>query len=92
MALCYMAFSALRAMEYTVSLTQKISHQVMLDELLNIQSPFYRHTDVAALLTKWLPELAARRELRIVKLFKFNELCSFSGGEGGIRTPVRVLS
>lgn len=43
-ALCFMAFSVLRHMEYTVKLTQKISLEVMLDELLQVQASFYRHT------------------------------------------------
>jgi transposase len=42
-ALCYMAFSVLRQMEYVVKLTQKISLDVLLDELLHVQSSIYRH-------------------------------------------------
>lgn len=41
--LCYMAFSVLRHMEYRVRLTQKISPEVMIDELLNVQASLYRH-------------------------------------------------
>jgi transposase len=43
-ALCFMAFSVLRHMEYHVKLTQKISLEVMLDELTHVQASFYRHT------------------------------------------------
>lgn len=42
-ALCFMAFSVLRHMEYHVKLTQKISLEVMLDELMHVQASFYRH-------------------------------------------------
>jgi transposase len=42
-AICYMAFSVLRHMEYVVKLTQKISLEVMLDELMNVQASVYRH-------------------------------------------------
>jgi transposase len=43
-ALCFMAFSVLRHMEYTVKLTQKISLAVLLDELEQVQASYYRHT------------------------------------------------
>lgn len=43
MALCFMAFSVLRNMEYQIKLTQKISLDVMLDELAHVQASFYRH-------------------------------------------------
>jgi transposase len=43
-ALCFMAFSLLRHMEYHIKLTQKISLDVMLDELTHVQASFYRHT------------------------------------------------
>lgn len=42
-ALCFMAFSVLRHMEYRVKLTQKISLEAMLDELTHVQASFYRH-------------------------------------------------
>ena len=42
-ALCFMAFSVLRNMEYQIKLTQKISLDVMLDELMHVQASFYRH-------------------------------------------------
>ena len=43
-ALCFMAFSVLRYMEYSVKLTQKISIDTMLDELMQVQASYYRHT------------------------------------------------
>lgn len=42
-AICFMAFSVLRHMEYHVKLTQKISLEVMLDELMHVQASYYRH-------------------------------------------------
>ena len=42
-ALCYMAFSVIRHLEYTVQLTQKLSPAVIRDELLNVQASIYRH-------------------------------------------------
>ena len=43
-AICFMAFSVLRHMEYHVKLTQKISLETMLDELTHVQASYYRHT------------------------------------------------
>jgi transposase len=42
-AICYMAFSVLRHLEYRVNLTQKISVQAILDELLNVQASIHIH-------------------------------------------------
>ena len=42
-ALCFMAFSVVRHMEYQVKLTQKISLNTVLDELTYVQASFYRH-------------------------------------------------
>lgn len=42
-AICFMAFSVLRHMEYHIKLTQKISLDVMLDELMHVQASYYRH-------------------------------------------------
>jgi len=42
-AICFMAFSVLRNMEYQVKLTQKISLETMLDELSHVQASYYRH-------------------------------------------------
>jgi hypothetical protein len=43
-AICYMAFSVLRHMEYLVNLTQKISPQFMLEELMEVQSSILKDT------------------------------------------------
>jgi transposase len=42
-AICYMAFSVLRHIEYRVNLTQKISIHSILDELLNVQASIHLH-------------------------------------------------
>lgn len=42
-ALCFMAFSVLRHMEYHIKLTQKMSLDVMMDELMHVQASYYRH-------------------------------------------------
>jgi transposase len=42
-ALCFMAFSVLRHMEYHVKLTQKITLNGMIDELTHVQASYYRH-------------------------------------------------
>lgn len=43
-AICFMAFTVLRHMEYQIKLTQKISVNTMLDELMQVQASYYRHT------------------------------------------------
>jgi hypothetical protein len=42
-AICYMAFSLLRHLQYRVNLMQKISIDSILDELLNVQASIYIH-------------------------------------------------
>ena len=42
-ALCYMAFSVLRHLEYTLTLTQKMSIDTVLDELMHVHASYYRH-------------------------------------------------
>lgn len=42
-ALCYMAFSVLRRMEYTVSLKAKLSPEVLIDELMHVEASYLRH-------------------------------------------------
>ncbi|HVT63138.1 MAG TPA: IS1634 family transposase [Legionellaceae bacterium] len=44
-ALCYMAFSVVRHMEYLVNLTQKISPQFILEELMEVQSSILKDTE-----------------------------------------------
>ena len=43
-AICYMAFAVLRHMEYIVNLTQKISPQFILEELMEVQSSILKDT------------------------------------------------
>lgn len=43
-AICYMAFSVVRHMEYIVNLTQKISPQFILEELMQVQSSLLKDT------------------------------------------------
>lgn len=42
-ALCYMTFSVLRHLQYRINLTQKISVNEILDELLNVQASIHAH-------------------------------------------------
>jgi transposase len=42
-AICYMAFSVLRHLEYQVNLTQKISRDTILDTLFNVQASIHIH-------------------------------------------------
>ena len=42
-AICYMTFTVLRHLQYRVNLTQKISIDTILDELMNVQASIYRH-------------------------------------------------
>jgi transposase len=42
-AICYMTFSVLRHLQYRINLTQKISIDTILDELLNVQASIYAH-------------------------------------------------
>jgi len=42
-AICYMTFSVLRHLQYRVNLTQKISIDTILDELLNVQASIHVH-------------------------------------------------
>lgn len=48
-AICFMAFSVLRNMEYQVKLTQKISLETMIDELTQVQASYYRHTQTGTM-------------------------------------------
>ena len=42
-AICYITFSVLRHLQYRVNLTQKISLDTILDELMNVQASIYKH-------------------------------------------------
>jgi transposase len=43
-AICYMAFALLRHLQYRVSLTQKISPELIIEELMDVQASIYIHT------------------------------------------------
>jgi transposase len=43
-AICYMAFAVLRHMEYIANLTQKVSPQTMIEELMEVQSSVLKDT------------------------------------------------
>jgi hypothetical protein len=42
-AICYMTFSVLRHLQYRINLTQKISIDTVLDELMNVEASIYVH-------------------------------------------------
>ena len=44
-AICYMSFAVLRSIQYRVRLTQKISVDNIIEELLNVQASIYVHAD-----------------------------------------------
>ena len=67
-ALCFMAFSVLRHMEYHVKLTQKLSLEVMLDELMYVQASFYRHTPTNKLYR--MPGKFSQSAAKIYKAFQ----------------------
>ena len=48
-AICYMAFSLLRHLQYQVNLMQKVSINTIIDELLNVQASIHRHKKTKAL-------------------------------------------
>lgn len=67
-ALCYMAFSLLRHMEYTIKLTQKMSLEVLLDELMHVQASFYRHIPTGKLYR--MPGKFTQNASKIYKTFQ----------------------
>ena len=67
-ALCFMAFSVLRHMEYQIKLTQKISLKAMLDELNHVQASYYRHTPTGKLYR--LPGKFSHNASKIYKAFQ----------------------
>lgn len=67
-ALCFMAFSVLRHMEYQVKLTQKIGLEIMLDELMHVQASFYRHTPTHKLYR--MPGKFSQSAAKIYKAFQ----------------------
>ena len=42
-AICYMSFAVLRHLQYQISLTQKVSPDEIMEELLNVQASIYIH-------------------------------------------------
>lgn len=67
-AICFMAFSVLRHMEYHIKLTQKISLDVMLDELMHVQASFYRHIPTEKLYR--MPGKFSQTAAKIYKSFR----------------------
>jgi len=67
-ALCFMAFSVLRHMEYQVKLTQKISLEAMLDELTHVQASFYRHVPTGKIYR--MPGKFSQNASKIYKAFQ----------------------
>lgn len=67
-ALCYMAFAVLRHMEYTVRLTQKLSPQGIIDELMQVQSSLY--TDVVTQKRYRLPSKFSHKASKIYRAFQ----------------------
>ncbi len=64
-AICYMAFSVLRYLQYQVTLTQKISIDTILDELLHVQSSILIHK-----VTKDLYRLPGHMSREASKIYK----------------------
>ena len=67
-ALCFMAFSVLRHMEYQIKLTQKISLNAMLDELMHVQASYYRHAPTGKLYR--MPGKFSQNASKIYKAFQ----------------------
>jgi len=67
-ALCYMAFSVLRNMEYVVKMTQKMSVEVILDELMHVEASLLRHTPTGKLYR--MPGKFSRNASKIYKAFQ----------------------
>lgn len=72
-AICYMAFSVLRHLEYVVGLTQKITPQTMLTELMEVQASILRHTPTGKQYR--LPSKFSHNASRIYRAFKL-ERCN----------------
>lgn len=67
-ALCFMAFSVARHMEYQVKLTQKMSLNTMMDELMHVQASFYRHLPTGKLYR--MPGKFSKTASKIYKAFQ----------------------
>lgn len=64
-AICYMAFSLVRVLEYLLKLTQKISINTVIEELLSVQSSIYVHKE-----TKDLYKLPGKFSHVAAKIYK----------------------
>lgn len=67
-AICFMAFSVLRHMEYQTKLTQKISLEAMIDELIHTQASYYRHTPTGRMYR--MPGKFSHNAAKIYKAFQ----------------------
>ena len=67
-AICFMAFSVLRHMEYQVKLTQKIGLETMIDELNHVQASYYRHTPTGKMYR--MPGKFSHNAAKIYKAFQ----------------------
>jgi transposase len=67
-ALCFMAFSILRHMEYHIGLRQKISLETMLDELVHVQASYFRHIPTGRLYR--MPGKFSQTAAKIYKSFR----------------------
>ena len=66
-AICYMAFAVLRHLEYMVQLTQKLSPQCIIEELMNVQSSILH--DVSTDKRYRLPSCFTHNASKIYKAF-----------------------
>lgn len=71
-AICYMAFSILRHLQYRVNLMQKISIDTILDELLNVQSSIYMHKKTKDLYR--VPGTLSNNARKIYKTFNLQRI------------------
>jgi len=69
-AICFMAFSVLRNMEYQIKLTQKISLETMIDELTQVQASYYRHTQTGTVYR--MPGKFTHNAAKIYKAFQIH--------------------
>lgn len=67
-AICFMAFSVLRNMEYKIKLTQKISLETMISELTHVQASYYRHTPTGKVYR--MPSKFSHNAAKIYKAFQ----------------------
>ena len=68
-AICYMTFSTLRHLQYRIALRQKVSVDVILEELRNVQSSIHMHK-----VTKDLYKISGRFSNTAKKIYKALDL------------------